>query len=218
MPRTLSVSSPAIPMRQGAPALAPVRLSGHEGLNHLFEYELLLKTPDALNLDASMAADFDLDAFVGREIGCEIALDDGVSGFRQINALITDAALWGEEGRHVQYKLTLRPWLHLATLSTDCRIFQNQTVVQTLDALLADYAFPVDKRLVETYPVRDYQTQFNESDFAFFSRLCQEWGISYHFEHSRGKHRLVLCDAMGAYGQADTAAYREVEYHAPGWK
>ncbi|SFP40832.1 type VI secretion system secreted protein VgrG [Variovorax sp. OK605] len=218
MPRTLSVSSPAIPMRQGAPALAPVRLSGHEGLNHLFEYELLLKTPDALNLDASGAADFDLDAFVGREIGCEIALDDGASGPRQINALITDAALWGEEGRHVQYKLTLRPWLHLATLSTDCRIFQNQTVVQTLDALLADYAFPVDKRLAETYPVRDYQTQFNESDFAFFSRLCQEWGISYHFEHSRGKHRLVLCDAMGAYGQADSAAYREVEYHAPGWK
>jgi type VI secretion system secreted protein VgrG len=218
MSRTLLVHSSAIPVVLGRPALAPVRLSGHEGLNHLFEYELLLKTPDALNLDASMAADFDLDAFVGREIGCEIALDDGASGPRQINALITDAALWGEEGRHVQYKLTLRPWLHLATLSTDCRIFQNQTVVQTLDALLADYAFPVDKRLVETYPVRDYQTQFNESDFAFFSRLCQEWGISYHFEHSQGKHRLVLCDAMGAYGQADSAAYREVEYHAPGWK
>ncbi|CAA2101191.1 type VI secretion system Vgr family protein [Variovorax paradoxus] len=218
MPRTLSVSSSAIPQRQGRPALEPVRLSGHEALNALFEYELLLKTPDASNLDASMAANFDLDAFVGREACCEIALDDGASGVRQINALITDAALWGEEGRHVQYKLTLRPWLHLATLRTDCRIFQDRTVVQILDALLADYAFPVDKRLVETYPARDYQTQFNESDFAFFSRLCQEWGISYHFEHSHGRHRLVLCDAMGAYGQADSAMYREVEYHAPGWK
>ena len=31
------------------------------------------------------------------------------AGTRQINALITDAALWGEEGRHLQYKLTLRP-------------------------------------------------------------------------------------------------------------
>ncbi|CAA2101435.1 type VI secretion system Vgr family protein [Variovorax paradoxus] len=218
MPRTLSVSSPAIPVVRECPALEPVRLSGHEALNALFEYELLLKTPDASNLDASMAANFDLDAFVGREACCEIALDDGASGVRQINALITDAALWGEEGRHVQYKLTLRPWLHLATLRTDCRIFQDRTVVQILDALLADYAFPVDKRLVETYPARDYQTQFNESDFAFFSRLCQEWGISYHFEHSHGRHRLVLCDAIGAYGQADSAAYREVEYHAPGWK
>ncbi|MGJ7525352.1 type VI secretion system Vgr family protein [Variovorax sp. GB1P17] len=214
--RTLSVRSPAIPLVLGLPALEPVRLSGHEGLDSLFAYELLLKTPDALNLGASGAADFDLDGFIGREIACSIELDDGSA--RQINALITDAGMWGEEGRHVQYKLTLRPWLHLATLRTDCRIFQNKTVVEVLDELLAGYAFPVDKRLFETYPVRDYQTQFNESDFQFFERLCQEWGISYHFEHSEGKHRLVLCDAMGAYRPQDSAIYREVEYHAPGWK
>ncbi|WP_139140393.1 type VI secretion system Vgr family protein, partial [Variovorax boronicumulans] len=108
-------------------------------------------------------------------------------------------------------------WLHLATLRTDCRIFQNLSVVQILDELLGGYAFPVDKRLIEHYPVRDYQTQFNESDFAFLARLCQEWGISYHFEHSDGKHRLVLSDAMGAYGAGD-ALYQEIEYHAPGWK
>ena len=170
--RTLSVHSPAIPLVLGRPALEPVRLSGREGLNSLFEYELVLKTPDALNLGASGAADFDLDGFIGREIGCQIELDG--SGPRQINALITHAAMWGEEGRHIQYKLTLRPWLHLATLRTDCRIFQNKTPVDILDELLGRDRFAVDKRLFETYPIRDYQTQFNESDFAFFSRLCQE--------------------------------------------
>jgi type VI secretion system secreted protein VgrG len=136
----------------------------------------------------------------------------------QINALITDAAMWGEEGRHVQYKLTLRPWLHLATLASDCKIYQNKTVVQILDELLGGYDFAVDKRLIERYPVRDYQTQYNESDFDFFSRLCQEWGISYFFEHSEGKHRLVLVDNMGAYRKSESAAYHEVDYHAPGWK
>ncbi|MFM9925133.1 type VI secretion system tip protein TssI/VgrG [Variovorax sp. H27-G14] len=230
---TLRIESSALPVFQGRASLEPVRLSGREGLNSLFAYELLLKTPDDLNLGASGAADFDLDSFIGRELSCLIELDGSGSfapgavgasvdhvgaGVRQINALITDAALWGEEGRHVQYRLVLRPWLHLATLSTDCKIFQNKTVVQILDELLADYAFPVDKRLIETYPVRDYQTQFNESDFAFFERLCQEWGISYHFEHSQGKHRLVLTDAMGAYAPSQSAAYQEVEYHAPGWK
>ncbi|MDB5895010.1 MAG: type secretion protein ImpA [Rhodoferax sp.] len=233
LPNALTVNSPAIPMVAGLPALQPVRLSGQEGLNSLFEYELLLKTPDDLNLGANGAADFNLDDFLGREITCTIELDGsgemvagavGAStdhlgaGVRQINALITDAAVWGEEGRHVQYKLTLRPWLHLATLSTDCKIFQNQTVVQILDELLADYAFPVDKRLFDTYPPRDFQTQFNESDFAFFERLCQEWGISYHFSHSEGGHRLVLSDAMGSFGPNDSAAYQNVTYHAPGWK
>ncbi|MES2247916.1 MAG: type VI secretion system tip protein TssI/VgrG [Pseudomonadota bacterium] len=231
--RTLEIHSTAIPVFLGRPALEPVRLSGREGVNSLFAYELLLKTPDALNLGASEAADFNLDGFIGHEISCNIQLDGagqfiagavGASvdhvgaGVRQINALVSDAQVWGEEGRHVQYKLTLRPWLHLATLSIDCKIYQDKTVVQILDELLSDYDFPVDKRLIETYPTRDFQTQYNESDFDFFSRLCQEWGISYFFEHSADKHRLVLIDNMGAYKKNDSAAYQEVEYHAPGWK
>ena len=231
--RTLSVESEAIPVFLGAPALEPVRLAGHEGINSLFDYELLLKTPDSLNLGASEAADFDLDAFIGREISCRIQLDGAGSfipgsigaaldhigaGVREINAFITDAALWGEEGRHLQYRLTLRPWLHLATCRVNCRIFQNLTVVEILDTLLADYPFPVDKRLIDRYPPRDYQTQYNESDFAFFSRLCEEWGISYHFAHSEGHHRLVLSDNMGAYEKMPSAAYQRVDYHPPGLK
>ncbi|GER17041.1 contractile injection system protein, VgrG/Pvc8 family [Variovorax boronicumulans] len=149
--RTLEIHSAAIPVFLGRPALEPVRLSGREGVNSLFEYGLLLKTPDALNLGASEAADFDLDSFIGREISCNIQLDGagqfiagavGASvdhigaGTRQINAVVSDAQVWGEEGRHVQYKLTLRPWLHLATLSIDCKIYQDKTVVQILDELL----------------------------------------------------------------------------------
>ncbi|MDM0011040.1 type VI secretion system tip protein TssI/VgrG [Variovorax sp. J22P168] len=233
MSHTLTVSSAAVPVFLGAPALEPVRLSGREGLNRLFEYELLLQTPDTLNLGASAAADFNLDDFIGREISCTIALDGsgrfipGVvgasvdhigAGTREINALIADAACLGEQGRHIRYRLTLRPWLHLATLSTDCKIFQNKTVVEILDELLADYPFAVDRRLVETYPPRDYQTQFNESDFAFFERLCQEWGINYFFAHAEGKHRLVLIDNMGAFQENPSEAYRQVAYHTPGWK
>lgn len=230
---TLKVQSAAIPVSMGQPALEPIRLSGHEGMNRLFEYELLLQTPDALNLVASEAADFDLDAFIGLDISCSIDLDgsgefrpgtvgrsmDHIgAGTRQINALITKAVMLGEEGRHIQYALTLRPWLHLTTLSTNSKIYQNKTVVQILDEMLADYSYPVHKILYDTYPVRDYQTQFNETNFEFFERLCQEWGISYHFEHSEGKHRLVLSDAMGAYAKNPSEAYHEVEYHAPGWK
>lgn len=200
MSQTLTVTSPAIP-----DSLEPVRLWGREGINSLFAYELLLKTPDALNFSFGAAAGIDLDSFIGREISCMIELD-GAGEFiagavggdaggagadvREINALITDAQFCGEEGRHVQYKLTLRPWLHLATLSTDCKIYQNKTVVQILDDLLADYAFPVDKQLSETGPVRDFQVQFNESDFAFFERLCQEFGISYYFAHGEGRQPL----------------------------
>jgi type VI secretion system secreted protein VgrG len=226
--RTLEIRSDAIPVILGRAALEPVRLAGFEGINKLFEYQLLVATPDSLNIDASEAADFDLDSFIGREITCTIQLDGSgtflagadhvAAGTREISALITDAQMWGEEGRHVQYQLTLRPWLHLATLSTDHKIYQDKTAVDILDELLSDYAFPVDKRLIEKYPQRDFQTQFGESDFAFFSRITQEWGISYFFEHSDGEHRLVLIDNMGAHKQNASAAYQDVEYHQPGWK
>ena len=230
---TLAVQGPAMPMHNGEPALHPVRLSGQEGVNTLFEYELLLKTPDALNFSPSLAAQFDLDAFIGREITCFIELDGSGefvpgsvgaarnaigAGRREISALVTGADFWGEEGRHLQYRLTLRPWLHLATLTTDCKVFQNKTVVDILDELLADYPYSVHKRLCERYPLRDFQVQYNETDFAFFDRLCQEWGINFHFEHIEGKHRLVLSDGNAAFSRNDSEAYHTVEYHAPGWK
>ena len=221
--RTLSIASVAIPQRLGEPVLYPVRLFGTEGVNSLFAYELLLKTPNLPAYDARGVADLDLDGFIGREISCRIELDgrgplEVGTGERQINALITEARMLDEDGRHVRYQFTLRPWLHLATLETDCRTFQNKTVVEILDELLADYPFVVEKRLRKTYPARDFQNQFNESDFAFFERLCQEWGLSYHFEHGDDKQRLVIGDAMGAYRPGASAACQTIDYHPPGWK
>ncbi|MEJ8821642.1 type VI secretion system tip protein TssI/VgrG [Variovorax humicola] len=232
---TLSISGSALPEYLGQPLLHPVRLSGTEGLNSLFEYELLLKTPEFefSGTGRAAGANIDLDGLIGREINCTIQLDGAGTfvpgrvgavadhlgaGERQINAIVTDARMLGEEGRHFRYALTLRPWLHRADLRSDCKVFQNQTVVETLDELLGAYTFPVVKRLVETYPVRDYQTQLNETDFAFFERLCQEWGINYFFEHSDGAHRLVLIDNMGAYKAMPSVAYQTVDYHPPGWK
>jgi type VI secretion system secreted protein VgrG len=124
----------------------------------------------------------------------------------------------GRGRRHVQYKLTLRPWLHLATLTTDCKIFQNKTVVQILDELLGNYDFPVDKHLIETYPKPRLPDPVQRERLRLLLPLCQEWGISYFFEHGGDRHRLVLIDNMGAYKKNDSAAYQEVEYHAPGWK
>ncbi|WP_211460485.1 type VI secretion system Vgr family protein [Collimonas silvisoli] len=230
-PRTLSAKSSAIPELLGQPALIPVSLSGTEGINTLFDYKLILKTPDALNHLSDKAANFNLDDFIGRELTVAIALEgDGTfvsgavggglgnvgAGTREISGLITAARLLREEGRYVFYEVTLRPWLHLATLRSNCKIFQDQTVVELLDSLLAGYSFPVDKRLIESYPTRDYQTQYNETDYAFFCRLCEEWGINYFFEHSDGKHRLVLIDSTGAHKKFTSSAYHVLDFYTEG--
>jgi len=223
----LTARSSAIPEFLGRPALTPVKLSGHEGLNQLFEYQLVMKTPDGLNYIPSKAANFKLNDFIGQELTVLIEIEGrgtglisgGIgAGVREITGLITEARFLGEDGREALYRLTLRPWLHLATLTSDCKIFQDMTVVNILDAVLADYNFPVEKRLIDSYPIRDYQTQWLETDFQFISRLCEEYGISYHFEHSEGSHRLVLSDSMAAYRPNPSSAYAEVSFYPPNHK
>ena len=240
MQRPLEVTCPAIPLFLGQAALEPVSLSGTEGLNSLFRYELVVQTLDGMSHHAAGIPDWSLHTFIGAEIQCRIQLDgsgrfepgtvgsavDRIgAGVRQINAIVTHAELAGDDGRDLQFRLTLEPWLLRATLNSDCRIFQDLSVIEILGELLAAYPFEVHKRLIHTYPRRDFQVQFNESDFAFFCRLTQEYGIHYSFEHADGRHRLVLADHIAAYagGPRDKprhqpGAYDRIDYRPAGWK
>jgi len=210
--RTLTASGAALP----GDDLVAVKLQGREGIDSLFEYRLTLKTPDARNHSSTQAADYKLDEFIGKEINVEIELADEAGGKREINALVVEARFLREEGRHAFYELTLKPWLYLATLTTDCKIFQDRTVIELLDELLSEYSYPVEKRLTGEYPKRDYQTQYNETDYQFFVRLCQEWGLSYFFEHQSGAHRLILADEMSAYRKNPHPRYQTLKFHLPG--
>ena len=49
-----------------------------------------------------------------------------------------------------------------------------------------------------THPPRDYCVQYRESDLDFISRLLEEEGIFYFFEHTKDKHTMVFADAPAA--------------------
>ena len=59
----------------GQPALIPFRLEGAEGINSLFEYKLILQTPDTLNFMGGTGSNFDLDSFVDLELSCYVELE-----------------------------------------------------------------------------------------------------------------------------------------------
>src|SRR5579863_250566 len=239
--RTLSVSGAALPAHAGQPLLTPVRLSGEEALGELFDYTLELKTPDSLAFSPSVAANLELDKLIGTEVTVSIQVEGkgrwtpGLAGevgemgganigagTREITGLVAEASLVREEGRSVVYALTLRSWLWLATKNRDCRLFQDSSVVEITDTVLAAYPFPVEWRLTtprpnDAWPKRDLQRQHWESDFKFLRRLWEEWGIYFWFEHGDGKHRLVLCDSIGAH-EAHGPAYETIRYAAPDGK
>ncbi|EBR8344079.1 type VI secretion system Vgr family protein, partial [Salmonella enterica] len=130
--------------------------------------------------------------------------------------LVTAARVVGHEGRSVTYELRMEPWVKLLTHTSDYKAFQNKTVVDILDEVLAEYPYPVEKRLVESYPVRTWQVQYGETDFDFLQRLMQEWGIYWWFEHSEDSHTLVLADAISTHHACPDSP--EVEWHQKGLK
>ena len=73
------------------------------------------------------------------------------------------------------------------------------TAPDIIQAVFATYGLSnVRNSLQATYPVREYCVQYRETDFNFVSRLMEQYGIFYFFEHTNGTHTLVLADSNGA--------------------
>jgi type VI secretion system secreted protein VgrG len=223
--RTVKATSSAIPDLLGQPQLEFVRVSGREALSELFTYTVDLR-PVSLAADQSML-ESDLDAAIGHEMTLSIELDGmgtglvgGVgAGTREITGLITAVELTGGIDNNRLYRYTLRPWLWLATQTSDYKAFQNKTVIDILDEVLADYPYSVDKRLdTSAFPKLIWEVQHGETDAHFIQRLTEEWGISYFFEHDGGHHRLVLVSESGAWRKFPSEAYHTLPIYPQGFK
>ena len=223
--RTVKATSSAIPELLGMPQLEFVRVSGREALSELFTYTVDLR-PVSLAADQSML-ESDLDAAIGQEMTLSIELDgmgEGLlggigAGERQITGLITAVELIGGVDSNRLYRYTLRPWLWLATQTSDFKSFQNKSVIDILDEVLADYPYSVDKRLdTRVFPKLIWEVQHGETDAHFIQRLTEEWGITYFFEHDGGHHRLVLVSESGAWKKFPSQAYHALSIYPQGFK
>ena len=93
------------------------------------------------------------------------------------------------------YQAEIVPWFWFLTRAADCRIFQQMSipdiVSEVFDGLqMTDYKLS----LVHGYSKRDYCVQYRETHFNFVSRMLEEAGIGYYFEHAEKTHTLVLFD------------------------
>ena len=48
-------------------------------------------------------------------------------------------------------------------------------------------------------PKLDYCVQYRETDLAFVSRLLEQNGVYYFFEHASGSHTMVLADSISGH-------------------
>ncbi|WP_248797404.1 type VI secretion system Vgr family protein [Pseudomonas sp. MWU13-2105] len=178
--------------------LSLLELSGREGLSQLGEYELTIASVD--------------DGLQGDDLlGRPLLLNLGIEGerVRSLHGYITAFSAVGQVEREARYRLSLRPWLWFLTQSRRQRIFQNLTLRQVLEEVFGDYPGSLDWQAECPGPM-EYCVQFGESDFAFCSRLLEDAGLYYFFEHSADDHLLVIADSMSAH--KPVAHLREMNY------
>ena len=131
---------------------------------------------------------------------------------RHFNGIITEFSQKENFKRNAIYEATLRPWFWLLTLSQKCRIFQQKSYPDIIKSVFAETGFTdFEDKLSSKYPKQEYIVQFNESDFDFISRIMQQEGIFYTFEHSKNKHTLVLHDDNARVDDIGNIDYYELD-------
>jgi type VI secretion system secreted protein VgrG len=137
---------------------------------------------------------------LGKSMAIEVELNKNQS--RILSGVVTHFAIEGIDKQFAYYHAILVPWFSLLDYGTDCRIFQDKTVPQIIEAMIQERGMQKYYRsdLVRTYTSWDYCVQYNESDFAFLSRIMEAEGIYYYFEHKADHtHTLVLADRPDAH-------------------
>ena len=172
----------------GKDVLGLARFEITEGLGELFEWRL-----EAV----SEQANIDFDKAIGRPCSITFKTYDTE---RPFHGILAQAQWVGIKGQYNIYNLEVVPWLWLLSRITNCRIFSEKSVPDIIQKVFQDQGF-TDFRLIlsEDHPVREYCVQYRETDLAFVSRLMEEEGIVYYFEHSTDKHTLVMVDSNSAY-------------------
>jgi type VI secretion system secreted protein VgrG len=174
---------------------------GEERVSDLFRFELALLTEDP---------NFSMDSLLNKPAVVSLILHDDTD--RHFHGIINhiEEVETREEGVAV-FRATMVPWAWLLTLFDDCRIFQNKSVPDIVQQVFKDRGFTdYTNRLTGTYQPREYCVQYRETDFNFISRLLEDEGIFYFFEHDQDTHTLVLADQPTAF--VDCPCQSEAEY------
>ena len=189
MPFTQENRLIAIETPLGKDVLLLQGFTGHEAISRLFSFQAeLLSSNNSIKF-----ADI-----VGARVTLRVSLADG--GERYFNGFVSRFGQSGSDVRFTHYQMEIVPWLWFLTRNADCRIFQNMTIPDIVQQVFKDRGFTDFKNsLTGAFETREYCVQYRETDFNFVSRLMEQYGIFYYFEHQKNKHTLVLGNSPTAH-------------------
>jgi type VI secretion system secreted protein VgrG len=178
--RRCKVTSPL-----GGDALILTALDAREWVSRPFQYDCRFMSGDEK---------LDFKQIIGQSVTIELEIAE--EGKRYFNGRVARFSQSGADSSGAVYHARIVPWFWFLSRRTDCRIFQGDTVTEILEKVFSGHRKIVDYKKLDPdndkYDPIPYCVQYRESDFHFASRLMEEWGIAYYFEHSDKSHKLVL--------------------------
>ena len=166
----------------GKDALLLVGIYGAEEVSRLFHITL-----DVL---ADNRTEVPFDKLLGATVSAALTLPDGKTS-RYFTGLCRRVVQGEQDKNFTAYQLEIVPPLWVLTRRTQSRIIQQVSVPKVLQDLVAGEG---RFELQGTFEPRDFLVQYRESDFDFFSRLCEEEGFYYFFKHTADDCQLVVAN------------------------
>lgn len=164
------------------------QISGTEGLSELFSFNVsLLHEEDEPGLSSTV---IDPASIIGQGVTVNIVQRDGTT--REISGIVNRFSQGGRNVRFTFYSARIVPHVWILTRKSQSRIFQNKSVQEILREVFQ--GFDILWEIQGEERKRNYCVQYRESDFDFASRLMEEEGYYYYFEHGDGRHKMVIAN------------------------
>jgi type VI secretion system secreted protein VgrG len=190
--RLMQFSSP-----QGKDVLLIESLEGEEEISRLFEFRA--------ELLADVDTTIDPKSMIGAKVSVAVNLNDA-QGSRWVNGIVAAFEQGPGDKEFNTYKARIVPAMWQLTLSSNCRIFQHKTVLDIVKSVVGEYGLSLSDQTNTSYEALEYCTQYSESDFHFVSRILEESGIFYWFEHTDQDNKIMLGDSRNAYQDCPLSA------------
>ena len=175
------------------------RISGFEGVNEGFRYEV-----ECLSSDAFLALK-DLEG-----VPAQVTILTAAGTRREINGVILGVGSEGSDGSLAVYRLLLEPVTAALRLGRTSRVFLGKTDLEVVLLLLREViqsnsvfgaCLNLDNRCRGHFPVREFIFQCGENTWDFIRRRLAKIGVSFVFAPAKDgsvdfpQHTLILFDS-----------------------
>ena len=183
-------------------------LSGYEGLNKLFSFDI------TLSVDGDPV---EPEKLLGKDVCITITNADIE---RKIHGIVAEFTELDPRGDNLfEYRVIVVPRLWLLGLNSHNRIFEAIDAVAIVKKVVKDHCdLSTEDLTSKTYLRREICCQFGESDLDFVVRLLSEEGIAYCFMHTDSECKLVLADSMSGFKDCAPKSYPYNERDDSPWK